>query len=138
MSKPTVWRWWDRFLVEGVDGPLYDIPRRRGRKPISEEKISELIALAMSPPPEHASHWTLRALAKKVGIAVSTVFGILKSHGLKPHRVRTFKVSRDPRFELRSATSSASTSTRPTMLWSSRWTRRHGSRLWDGRRNPRR
>ena len=91
MSKPTVWRWWDRFLVEGVDGLLYDIPRRRGRKPISEEKVSELIALAMSPPPEHAGHWTLRALATKVGIAVSTVFGILKSHGLKPHRVKTFK-----------------------------------------------
>ncbi len=44
MSKPTVWRWWDRFLGEGVDGLLYDIPRRRGRKPISEEKVSELIA----------------------------------------------------------------------------------------------
>ena len=101
MSKPTVWRWWDRFLGEGVDGLLYDIPRRRGRKPISEEKVSELIALAMSPPPEHAGHWTLRALATKVGTAVSTVFGILKSHGLKPHRVRTFKVSRDPRFALK-------------------------------------
>ena len=101
MSKPTVWRWWDRFLEEGVDGLLYDIPRRRGRKPISEEKVSELIELAMSPPPEHASHRTLRALAKKVGIAVSTVFGILKSHGLKPHRVKTFKVSRDPRFALK-------------------------------------
>ncbi len=70
MSKPTVWRWWDRFLAEGVDGLLYDIPRRRGRKPVSEDKVSELIALAMSPPPEHASHWTLRALATKVGIAV--------------------------------------------------------------------
>ena len=103
MSKPTVWRWWDRFLVEGVDGLLYDIPRRRGRKPISEEeeKVSELIELAMSPPPEHASHWTLRALAKKLGIAVSTVFGILKNNGLKPHRVKTFKVSRDPGLELK-------------------------------------
>ncbi len=56
MSKPTVWRWWDRFLKEGVDGLLYDIPGKRGRKPISEEKVSELIELAMSPPPEHASH----------------------------------------------------------------------------------
>ncbi len=101
MSKPTVWRWWDRFLVEGVDGLLYDIPRRRGRKPISEDKVSELIELAMSPPPEHASHWTLRALAKKLGIAVSTVFGVLKRNGLEPHRVKTFKVSRDPRFELK-------------------------------------
>ena len=67
MSKPTVWRWWDRFLVEGVDGLLYDIPRRRGRKPIAEDKVSELIELAMSPPPAHASHWTLRALAKSWG-----------------------------------------------------------------------
>ena len=101
MSKPTVWRWWDRFLAEGVDGLLYDIPRRRGRKPIAEDKVSELIELAMPPPPEHASHWTLRALAKKLGIAVSTVFGIPKHNGLKPHRVKTFKVSRDPRFELK-------------------------------------
>ena len=101
MSKPTVWRWWDRFLVEGVDGLLCDIPRRRGRKPISEDKVNELIGLAMSPPPEHAGHWTLRALAKKLGIAVSTVFGILNRNGLKPHRVKTFKVSRDPRFEMK-------------------------------------
>ena len=99
MSKPTVWRWWDRFLEEGVDGLLHDIPRRRGRKPILEEKVRELIELAMSPPPEHSSHWTLRALAKKLGIAVSTVFSILKRNGLKPRRIGTFKVSRDPRFE---------------------------------------
>ena len=55
----------------------------------------------MSPPSEHSSHWTLRALAKNLGIAVSTVFSILKRNGLKPHRVKTFKVSRDPRFELK-------------------------------------
>ena len=101
MSKPTVWRWWDRFLKDGVDGLLDDKPRRRGRKPISQDKVSELIDLAMSPPPEHASHWTLRALAMKLGIAVSTVFAILRRNGLKPHRVKTFKVSRDPRFELK-------------------------------------
>ena len=76
-------------------------PRRRGRKPILQEKVGELIELAMSPPPEHSSHWTLRALAKNLGIAVSTVFSILKRNGLKPHRVKTFKVSRDPRFEPR-------------------------------------
>ena len=58
-----------------------------------------LVELAMSPPPEHASHWMLRVLAGRMGIAVSTVFGILRRNGLKPHRVKTFKVSRDPRFE---------------------------------------
>ena len=101
VSKPTVWRWWDRFLLEGVDGLLYDIPGRAGRKPVSQEKVRQVIELAMSPPLEHSSHWTLRALAKRLGIAVSTVFGILKCNGLEPHRVRTFKVSRDPRFELK-------------------------------------
>ena len=63
MSKPTVWRWWDRFLVEGVDGLLYDIPRRRERKPTSEDKVSEQIELAASSSPEHASHCTLRVTA---------------------------------------------------------------------------
>ena len=76
-------------------------PGKGGRKPKSEDKVSELIELAMSPPPEHASHWTLRALAKKPGIVVSTVFGNLNRNGLKPHRVKTFKDYRDPRFELK-------------------------------------
>ena len=101
MSKPTVWRWHDRFLAEGVDGLFRDIRRRRGRSPVPEEKVRELIGLAMSPPPAHSGHWTLRALAERVGVAVSTVFKILEQHGLKPHRVKTFKVSRDPRFELK-------------------------------------
>ena len=100
-SKPTVWRWWDRFLVEGVDGLLRDIPGKTGRKPVSEEKVREVIELAMSPPPEHRSHWTLPVLAKRLGTGVRAVFGILKLCGLKPHRVKTFKVSRDPRFELK-------------------------------------
>ena len=90
LSKPTVWRWWDRFLEEGADGLLNDIPRRRGRTPISQEKVTELTELAMSPPPAHSSHWTLRALAKQLGIAVSTVFSILKRNGLQPHRVKNF------------------------------------------------
>ena len=50
----------------------------------------------MSPPPEHSGHWTLRALAGRIGIAVPAVFKILERNGLKPHRVKTFKVSRDP------------------------------------------
>ena len=101
ISKPTVWRWRDRFLAEGVDGLLYDIPRRRGRKPISEEKVSELIALAMSPPPEHASHWTLRALATKVGDR--RLDGIRHPEEPWPQapQGQTFKVSRDPRFALK-------------------------------------
>ena len=95
LSKPTVRRWWDRFPAVGVDGLLCGIPRKRGRRPISGDKASELIDLAMSPPSEHAGHRTLRALAKKLGIAVSTVFGFLNRNGLKPYMVKTYRVSRD-------------------------------------------
>ena len=66
MSKPTVWRWWDRFLAEVVDGLLRHIPVRTGRKPDSEERAGEANERAM-PPPVHRSHWTLRALAKRQG-----------------------------------------------------------------------
>ena len=52
----------------------------------------------MSRPPAHASHWTLWGVAKKPGIAVLTMFRILKHNGQKPHRNKTFKDSRDPRF----------------------------------------
>ena len=55
MSKPTVWRWWDRFLAEGVDGLLRDATRPPGKKPIKEDKVKALIDLAMSPPPAHCS-----------------------------------------------------------------------------------
>ncbi|MDE2793168.1 MAG: IS630 family transposase [Paracoccaceae bacterium] len=100
MSKPTVWRWWDRFLAEGVDGLLHDATRPPGRKPIPEDRVKALIALAMSPPPPHASHWTLKALAEAMGgMVIAAVRNILRRRGLQPHRVKTFKVSRDPRFE---------------------------------------
>ena len=102
MSKPTVWRWWDRFLKAGVEGLLRDATRPPGKKPVPEDRVKALVALAMSPPPERASHWTLKALAGAMGdMCASTVRNILRRHGLRPHQVKTFKVSRDPRFEIK-------------------------------------
>ncbi len=102
MSEPTVRRWWDRFLAGGVDGPLRDATRPPGRKPVPGDRVRAAAAPATSPPPERARHWTLRALAEEMGdMVISTVRGILLRHGPGPHRVRTFRVSRDPRFEIR-------------------------------------
>ena len=99
MSKPTVWRWWDRFLAQGVDGILHDATRPPGRTPIPEDRVKALIALAMSPPPPHARYWTLRALAEAMGgMVVSSVRNVLRRHGLRPHQVKTFKVSHDKDF----------------------------------------
>ena len=101
MSKPTVWRWWDRFLIKRVDGLLRDATRPPGRKPLGAETEKAVIDLATSPPPPHARHWTVRALANRLGMVVSSVHSILRRKGLRPHHVKTFKVSRDPRFELK-------------------------------------
>ncbi len=60
--------------------------------------MAEVVQTAMEPPPEHASHWTLKALARETGVAVSSVRTILRRHRLYPHRVSNFKVSRDPAF----------------------------------------
>ena len=90
MSKPTVWRWRDRFLAEGVDGLLRDATRPPGKKPIKEDKVKAPVDLAMSPPPAHARHWTLKALAGEIGgMEATTVRNILRRHGLKPHQVKT-------------------------------------------------
>ena len=52
------------FLAEGVDGLLRDATRPPGKKPIAEDRVKAPVDLAMSPPPEHARHWTVRALAR--------------------------------------------------------------------------
>lgn len=97
-SKPCVWRWQEGFMKEGVEGLLYDKSRPCGIAPLEQSRVKEIVELTLSPPPHEATHWTLRAMARAVGVAASTVHGIWKSHGLTPHRFRQFKLSNDPRF----------------------------------------
>ena len=97
-SKTCVWRWQERFMYEGVDGLLYDKTRPSGIPPTPPDKVAEIINLTQAPPPHEATHWTVRAMAKRAGVAASTVQGIWKAHGLSPHRWRAFKLSNDPNF----------------------------------------
>lgn len=97
-SKTTVWRWQERFAEAGVDGLLEDKTRPPGKAPIADARVAEVVRLTHEPPPSEATHWTAQAMAKTVGMAVSTVQNIWKAHGLAPHRWRAFKLSRDPAF----------------------------------------
>jgi len=97
-SKTCVWRWQERFMYEGVDGLLYDKTRPRGIPATPAQKVAEIVRLTLEPPPHEATHWTLRAMAARAGLAPSTVQGIWKVHGLSPHRWRAFKLSNDPAF----------------------------------------
>jgi transposase len=87
-----------RFRAEGVEG-LAERPKS-GRKDhaVSEATEARLVQMAMSPPPAGRSRWTTRLLGKQVGLTPGCVSDVLRRNGLKPHLVRTYKVSRDPDF----------------------------------------
>ena len=98
LSKPVVWRWQERFMHDGVDGLLRDRTRKPGKPPVPAETVRRVLDLTLTEPPGEATHWTVRMMAEAVGIGASTVHRIWKAHGLAPHRIRTFKLSNDPRF----------------------------------------
>ena len=95
-AKTTVWRWQARFMEEDVEGLLRDKTRPPGTAPVADDRAAAIVAMMLQPPPHEATHWTVRAMAKAVGLAVSTVQKIWKAHGLAPHRWRAFKLSNDP------------------------------------------
>src|SRR6266404_4516647 len=87
-----------RFLHSAVKG-LSDRPKA-GRKDhaLSPETVDKLVHLAMSPPPAGRARWTTRLLARQFGISSGAVSDALRRNNVKPHLVRTYKVSRDPEF----------------------------------------
>ena len=91
-AKTTVWRWQARFMVEGVEGLLRDKTRPPGRAPVADDRAAAIVAMTLKPPHHEATHWTLRAMARAVDLAPSTVQKIWKAHGLAPHRWRSFKL----------------------------------------------
>jgi transposase len=98
VSKPCVWRWQERFAAEGVDGLLRDRTRPSRVPPLPQAAIDRVITLTASDPPHEATHWTAAAMAAAAGISASSVRRIWRAHKLQPHRVRTFKLSKDPAF----------------------------------------
>lgn len=98
VSRPAVWRWQLRYAEQGVDGLLRDKTRKPGRPPLPLETVAKVLALPCSNPPGSVTHWTGRAVAKAVGISLRAVQRIWDAHRLQPHRLRTFKTSKDPAF----------------------------------------
>src|SRR5215471_2311365 len=98
VSRSTVWRWQQRFAESGIDGLLRDKTRKPGKAPIAAEIAARVVAMACTEPPHEATHWTGRAMAKAIGILLGSVQRIWQAHKLQPHRLRTFKRSRDPGF----------------------------------------
>ncbi len=94
----TVGRWRRRFMEQRCAGIEKDAPRS-GRRPIKRDQFIRLIIdTTTQQKPPHATHWSVRTLAAHLGINREMVRRVWTATGLKPHRVRTFKLSNDPQF----------------------------------------
>ncbi len=98
ISRPAVWRWQRRYAEEGVDGLLHDKTRPAGTAPVPMTTVAKVLALTSAEPPGETTHWTGRAMAAAVGLSLRTIQRIWEAHRLQPHRLRTFKRSKDPAF----------------------------------------
>jgi len=98
VTPKKVSRWRKRFLTLGLVGLEKDAPRS-GRKPkISPRQVQRVVEMTTRQKPPHATHWSTRTMAAAVGISEASVRRIWRTHGLKPHLLHTFKLSRDPKF----------------------------------------
>ncbi|MGH9892269.1 MAG: IS630 family transposase [bacterium] len=98
ISRPTVQLWRERFLALRVAGLEKDAPRP-GRLPrIPERTVRAVVEATLHTTPSAATHWSTRRMAKAQGLSEATIRRIWKRHHLKPHLIRTFKLSRDKRF----------------------------------------
>jgi hypothetical protein len=98
VSRPTVIMWRERFAARGPQA-LCEVKEGRGRKrTISAAKVKEIVVATTQTTPPGETHWSCRSMANAHGVSPATVQRIWDAHGLKPHRVRTFKLSNDPLF----------------------------------------
>src|SRR5208337_2309152 len=98
ISRPTVQLWRQRFLALRGAGLEKDAPRP-GRIPrISSSQVAAIVEATLHRKPPNATHWSTRTMAKAQGVSEASVRRIWQRHNLKPHRLDTFKLSRDPKF----------------------------------------
>ena len=98
LGRRAVGRWRRRFAEKRCAGIEKDLPRS-GRKPVKRDKMTRLIiSTTTQQKPPGATHWSVRALASHLGINREMVRRVWNAAGLKPHLVRTFKLSNDPQF----------------------------------------
>ncbi|TXI18351.1 MAG: IS630 family transposase [Ottowia sp.] len=95
VDRITAGRWRQRYIESGLAGIERDLPR--GAPPVKVD-VAKLVELTTQTQPEAATHWSTRKMAAVLDVSPSTVMRHWQANGLKPHLVRGFKISRDPKF----------------------------------------
>jgi transposase len=96
-SRPTVLDWRQRFADGGIKALYDDRPRGRSFEPLARAKKAEIIVKTQTAP-EQATQWNCSSMAKACGVSTASVQRVWHANGLKPHLLRTFKLSNDPDF----------------------------------------
>jgi transposase len=97
-DRMTVARWRNRFAAQRLAGIAKDAPRAGRPATQRQEVATQIVERTTKSTPENATHWTVRTLAKELGVSRSMVHRVWKANNLKPHLSKTFKVSNDPQF----------------------------------------
>ena len=95
VGRVQVARWRERYAEARLAGIERDLPRGA---PPAKVDVSRLVELTTQTKPAAATHWSTRTMAAELGVSAASVSRYWRANGLKPHIVRGFKVSRDPRF----------------------------------------
>jgi transposase len=98
VTRPTVQRWLDRYEQEGITALQEDRPRSGRPKKLTPEQEEQLVQKTLTTSPPTGTHWSTRLMAKETGLQPTLVARVWRAHGIRPHRVRYFKLSTDPRF----------------------------------------
>jgi len=97
-SRPTVLHWRQRFSQGGPSGLAEDAPHGPSTRALPSELVKKIIEATQHATPPNATQWSTRTMAKAMGVSNATVARIWNAHGLQPHRVKTFKLSKDKHF----------------------------------------
>jgi len=97
VTRQTVGRWRTRFARKRLNG-LLDEPRPGAPRTIGDADVERVVRLTLETTPRDATHWSTRAMATRSGLSQSAISRIWRAFALQPHRVKTFKLSKDPLF----------------------------------------
>ena len=95
VERVQVSRWRQRYGQHRLAGIEHDLT---GGAPPVRVDVARLVEMTTQSKPEVATHWSTRTMAAQIGVSGASVSRHWRTHGLKPHLVRGFKVSRDPKF----------------------------------------
>jgi transposase len=96
-TNQTVGKWRRRFVEDRLEG-LYDEPRPGAPRSVSDEEVEAVLVKTLEEKPKGRTHWSTRSMARKVGLSHASIGRMWRTFGLKPHVVRSFKISDDPQF----------------------------------------